>query len=94
MSADNSWWVWVILLVCSPVLVVIGLALPVAFAVLVTKAEKSMAPYFSLLGNIKNKQREALRDRRKMDAFGWKVMCFFIFSPIALVLVWWLVSIE
>jgi hypothetical protein len=90
MSESMPWWGWVALVALIP----IGLVAPVAFAVLVTKAEKRLAPYFSLLANIEGRQKKAAREGRKMSALGWKFIWVLIFSPIGLLIVWWLTSLS
>jgi hypothetical protein len=53
-----------------------------------------LAPFFSVLADIEGRQKGAARDGRKMAALGWKFMWVLIFSPIGLLLVWWVISIE
>ena len=89
-----SVWALVGLYIFSPVIVAIAAVLPVAFCVALSKAEKRLAPYFSVLADIEGRQKKAVREGRKMAALGWKFMWVLIFSPIGLVLVWWVVSID
>jgi hypothetical protein len=50
--------------------------------------------YCDLLANIEGRQKVAAREGKKMAALGWKFMWVLIFSPIGILLVWWILSIE
>ncbi len=50
--------------------------------------------FCDLLADIEGRQKKAVREGRKMVALGWKFIWVLIFSPIGLLLVWWVVSID
>jgi hypothetical protein len=50
--------------------------------------------FCDLLADIEGRKKKAVREGRKMAALGWKFMWVLIFSPIGLLLVWWVVSID
>jgi Mn2+/Fe2+ NRAMP family transporter len=85
---DESFPAWgvVAFYVFSPVIVGVGLVMPVAFCVFLTKAEKLLAPYYSKLANIENRQKKALREGRKRESRWLKVAYWIVAIPIVILI--------
>ena len=85
---DESFPAWgaVAFYVFSPVIVVIGLVLPVAFCVFLSKAENLLTPYYSKLANIENRQKKALREGRMWESRWLKVAYWIVALPIVILI--------